>query len=103
MKKMYEAEIEASHPTRLQTEAGYKADAKAMMLVGERHEKRELVDLIRWLILDNAKTINPLPDSKGDMPPMPDKPGAWIYDRLACRWVDTLTHKHKQKAIIPYG
>lgn len=51
-------EIEASHPWKLDTDAAYRADALAMKLVGERHEKRELVDLVRWMILDRAETAN---------------------------------------------
>ena len=61
MSKTYEEPIKASHPRTLSTDEAYKADNIAMLLVGERHEKRELVNLVRWLILDNAKTINPLP------------------------------------------
>jgi hypothetical protein len=34
------------------------ADAMAMRLVGERYYKRDLVNLVRWLIMDNAKTVN---------------------------------------------
>ena len=42
----------------IDTELGFKADALAMKLVGERHEKRELVNLVRWLILDKAEKAN---------------------------------------------
>jgi len=58
MKSTYEDEIKASHPTRTDNEKGYLADVMAMKLVGERHGKRDLVDLVRWLIMDNAKTVN---------------------------------------------
>ena len=51
-------EIEASHPARLNDAKTYGADALAMKLVGERHGKRELVNLVRWLILDRATIAN---------------------------------------------
>lgn len=54
----FSSEIAASHPTILHTDAAYKADSMAMKLVGERHEKRDLVNLVRWLILDKAKLAN---------------------------------------------
>jgi hypothetical protein len=50
----YENEIDESHPTVVDTNFAYEADAMAMKLVGERHGKRELVNLVRWLIMDNA-------------------------------------------------
>ena len=58
MEFTYEDEIKASHPTRAGNENGYLADAMAMKLVGQRHSKRDLVDLVRWLIMDNAKKVN---------------------------------------------
>lgn len=48
------AEIAASHPTRARDAEAYKADALAIQLVGERTDKRALVDLVRWLIMDRA-------------------------------------------------
>lgn len=54
----YEDAINESHPTRIDTEAAYSADAMAMKLIGERHGKRDLVNLVRWLIMDNAKIVN---------------------------------------------
>jgi len=54
----YEEQIKASHPVRTDTSRDYKADGMAMDLVGERHGKRELVDLVRWLITDKARTVN---------------------------------------------
>lgn len=59
----YEKEITASHPMQIDTEEAFKADVMAMKLVGERHEKRELVNLIRWLILDKAETVNQFLDN----------------------------------------
>lgn len=53
----YEEEIETSHPMWIDTDASYKADEMAMKLVGERYKKRELVDLVRWLIMDKANTV----------------------------------------------
>lgn len=54
----YEKEIKDSHPTRTDNEKGYLADAMAMKLVGQRHSKRDLIDLVRWLIMDNAHKVN---------------------------------------------
>ncbi len=54
----YENEIKESHPTRLDTDDAYNADEIAMKLVGERQSKRDLVNLVRWLILDNSTTVN---------------------------------------------
>ena len=54
----YEDKIKKSHPAHTDNEKCYLADNMAMKLVGERHGKRDLVDLVRWLIMDNAKTVN---------------------------------------------
>jgi len=54
----YENEIKNSHPVISDNEKSYLADAMAMKLVGERYSKRDLVNLVRWLIMDNAKTVN---------------------------------------------
>jgi hypothetical protein len=53
----FKAEIDASHPVRLDTKEAYAADSIAMQLVGERHAKRDLVNLVRWLILGGAIVI----------------------------------------------
>lgn len=58
MKFTYEDEIEASHPLTSDNEKAERADVMAMKLVGQRHSKRDLVDLVRWLIMDNAKKVN---------------------------------------------
>ena len=55
---LYEKEIHLSHPTELDTDEAYIADGIAMELVGERRSKRDLVNLVRWLILDKSKTVN---------------------------------------------
>jgi hypothetical protein len=48
----YQTEIDATHPCNDNAGAWeLEADMLAMKLVGERHEKRELVNLVRWLIL----------------------------------------------------
>lgn len=48
----YQREIDATHPMEAASaEREVAADAVAMRLVGERHDKRDLVDLVRWLIL----------------------------------------------------
>ncbi len=52
--KSFQQEISATHPMNFDAGCGeleLKADSLAMELVGERHSKRELVDLVRWLIL----------------------------------------------------
>jgi hypothetical protein len=54
----YEKEIENSHPTMVDSDAAYDADSMAMKLVGERHSKRDLVNLVRWLIMDGANTVS---------------------------------------------
>ena len=53
----YQSYIKESHPLRSSFPEVYKIDVMAMKLVGERHEKRDLVNLVRWLIMDKAKTV----------------------------------------------
>jgi hypothetical protein len=53
----YEKEIQSSHPIIHDSKLSLEADAMAMRLVGERFDKRELVDLVRWLIMDKSKTV----------------------------------------------
>ena len=43
--------IDATHPETLDTSRSLAADQLAMMLIHNRHEKREIVNLLRWLIL----------------------------------------------------
>lgn len=45
------AAIEASHPMETEEAGVMDADSLAMHLVGARHEKRELVNLVRWLLI----------------------------------------------------
>jgi hypothetical protein len=48
----YQDEINATHPMEDNcVEGAMSADDLAMELVGERHSKRDLVNLVRWLIL----------------------------------------------------
>lgn len=50
----FKAHIDATHPMDDDAPVGaLEADGLAMQLVGERHGKRDLVDLVRWLILRN--------------------------------------------------
>ena len=52
--KTFQKEIDATHPMNFDVDCGtaeLAADALAMKLVGERYEKRDLVNLVRWLIL----------------------------------------------------
>lgn len=58
MAKSFQDEISLSHPMNLMTAEGFEADEMALQLVGERHEKRELVNLVRWLILDKSETVH---------------------------------------------
>lgn len=55
---LFEEQISASHPTRETSVRAWPAEKLAMRLVGERHSKRDLVNLVRWLILDNAADAN---------------------------------------------
>lgn len=43
--------IEATHPWRMETPESYAADALAMELIHKRHDKREIVNLIRWCLM----------------------------------------------------
>ena len=45
------AAIDASHPVETDDANLLHADALAMRLVGARHDKRELVNIVRWLLL----------------------------------------------------
>lgn len=50
--KTFQNEIDATHPMEDPgVPLAFEADDLAMKLVGERHDKRDLVDLVRWLIL----------------------------------------------------
>jgi hypothetical protein len=54
----YGGDIWKSHPMRSKSPIKWKAENMAMKLVGERHEKRDLVNLVRWLIMDKAEKAN---------------------------------------------
>ena len=45
------AAIAASHPVEVETGKCYIADALAMDLIHGRHEKREIVNLLRWVLM----------------------------------------------------
>ena len=45
--------IDATHPETLDSSRSLAADQLAMVLIHNRHGKREIVDLIRWLLLDS--------------------------------------------------
>lgn len=50
--RTYQDLIDKTHPMEEGAgESELAADMLAMKLVGERHSKRDLVDLVRWLIL----------------------------------------------------
>lgn len=55
---IYEKEIESVHPLSGEDDIVFKSYEMALKLVSERHEKYDLVDLVHWLIMDKAKTIN---------------------------------------------
>jgi len=56
----YHDEVEASHPIMVDTPEAYQADVLALTLIHNRESKRSLVNLIRWLIMDEAKTVREL-------------------------------------------
>ncbi len=55
------AAIEASHPMETEEAGVMDADALAMHLVGARHEKRKLVNLVRWLLIGAPNVSDELP------------------------------------------
>lgn len=51
-------QIDATHPANNDGQRELQADAFAMDLVHERHSKRDLVNLVRWLLLQtNFETL----------------------------------------------
>lgn len=46
-----QAAIDACHPCTLETDESYVADALAMELIHGRHDKREIVNMIRWVLM----------------------------------------------------
>ena len=46
-----DAAIAANHPVEVETGKCYIADALAMDLIHARHEKREIVNLLRWVLM----------------------------------------------------
>lgn len=60
--KTYQKAIDATHPMEDSSGAlELAANGLAMKLVGERHEKRDLVNLVRWLILRRPQGLLPFP------------------------------------------
>ena len=57
-KLKYEDEVQSTHPALSEDRRVYAADQIAMELIHGRESKRSLVNLIRWLIVDHAKTVN---------------------------------------------
>ena len=45
------AAIMKNHPVELDTDECYEADTLAMELIHGRHDKREIVNLIRWCLM----------------------------------------------------
>jgi hypothetical protein len=50
--------IDATHPATMHTSRSLAADQLAMMLIHKRHGKREIVNLIRWLLLDSPNAYS---------------------------------------------
>lgn len=46
-----QAAIDTCHPCELETDESYAADALAMALIHGRHGKREIVNMIRWVLM----------------------------------------------------
>jgi len=46
-----QAAIDACHPCTLETDESYAADALAMELIHGRHDKRAIVNMIRWVLM----------------------------------------------------
>lgn len=68
----YQSAIDATHPEEQpdgspEEALSFAADALAMKLVGERHGKRDLVDLVRWLIMRKPDGLVE-PDAKRPLP-----------------------------------
>ena len=55
----YQEEIDATHPMAEGPDSDLRinADTMAMELVGQRHAKRDLVDLVRWLLIRNPEGL----------------------------------------------
>lgn len=57
----YKKLIDQTHPMALdkgpELDRAFDADTLAMKLVGERHGKRDLVDLVRWLIMKRPELL----------------------------------------------
>ena len=55
----YQEEIDATHPMAYGPDGDLRinADTMAMELVGQRHAKRDLVDLVRWLLIRNPEGL----------------------------------------------
>ncbi len=77
------AAIEATHPVTLDTDEGYQLDTLAMWLIHGRHDKREIVNLIRWCLM-GCPPIPAVPDpfactcaDWGAMDHLPSCPASW--------------------------
>jgi len=57
MSKLFDNYIEASHPEMSTSPYRFCADEVAMRLVEGRDSKREIVNMVRWLIMDKAETV----------------------------------------------
>lgn len=43
--------VEHNHPSRLETQESYAADDLAMRLIHGRYGKRDIVNLLRWVLM----------------------------------------------------
>jgi hypothetical protein len=64
--------IEATHPCRMETPESYAADALAMELIRKRHDKREIVNLIRWCLLGCPPNVDVLAPAGEKTPTKPE-------------------------------
>lgn len=52
--------IDATHPVNTEAKEALEADEMAMRMVGIRHSKRDLVNLVRWLLLGAPGAEDPV-------------------------------------------
>ena len=97
----FQREIDSTHPALdASGELEIEADAMAMKLVGERHEKRDLVNLVRWLILREPFMILPGRSKWKPIATAPHNKRVFIYgrhpeghDQGAMGWFDLIDRR----------
>jgi hypothetical protein len=63
--------IAASHPTEMEMPEVYGADELAMDLIHGRHSKREIVNLLRWALMNCPSHTSDYPDNNSRLPSPP--------------------------------